>query len=977
MRKHYWLCSLLTALIFVSTNHLQAQLVGPNAYIKATSLEIGLDGAGGFEGCSTAVSTPLPGMHFRSGNPIFGFVANPQVNAWTTFDGDFFTPGTPENGWGMEIPGVISASNNCANASFGTSPEIAIPGAITDWQHVFDCYTADWEGDVTGPTNLHFKVNYFLQENDLFYTTTISVTNNTAATIPEVYYYRNLDPDNNVSISFDYTTTNTIVSQPGGVGCNLAHVKATSVLPGSQPQSYVGLAAIGANWKAMYGGFSNRDATDIWNASGIGFEDGVGMTNFADEAIAIAYKIQNLAPGATEVIRFVVILDDASATQAINNLLYLTYPGSTLGVPQVCTPDPDTIPTCGGAVPISVTGPTTADYTWTWSPGTGLSTTTGSSTVANPSTTTTYTVSGAPLSTCVAPITFEFVVLVTPADGNPPIITPVPTVCVTSGPFNLAVDSLGGVWSGSGIIDPVNGTFDPAVAGVGNNLITYVTPGYCNTTDTLMISVVAGPAISATAPPAYCAYDTAFNLTASPPGGVWSGSPAVSGGGSFDPTVSGDGTFVLTYSVATGACVATDTALVTIVLTFPSTITTPPIVCEGAAAFNLTAATPGGTWSGTGITSATAGTFNPTTGGSFVVTYALPGLCGTTDTATVTVVPVIDAIITIPAAICANASPINLTATPTGGVWSGTGITSTSAGTFNPATAGVGTFPITYNAPGGCGDSDTENVTVLSVPAPAFTSNVPGVCKGGCVQFNETGSATCSQIIYDFGDGLIDTASSPIHCYDSVDVFDVAVTCIGTNGCVGTTTISNMITVYAYPVADFTFSPGSPIAPNAIINFTDISTAGLSSAWTFGDTASGAINTSILTSPSHYYPGEGTYCVTLVSTGAGGCMDTAKYCLEIIGEATIFYPNVFTPNGDGNNDFFQIGTHHIRELTYDIYDRWGLKIATYSGVNGGWDGKVKSGKLAPDGVYYYILKATADNGELFSHEGFVQLLSER
>jgi gliding motility-associated-like protein len=54
----------------------------------------------------------------------------------------------------------------------------------------------------------------------------------------------------------------------------------------------------------------------------------------------------------------------------------------------------------------------------------------------------------------------------------------------------------------------------------------------------------------------------------------------------------------------------------------------PANVCSTAAAFNLTAATPGGTWSGTGITNATTGTFNPSTAGigTHVVTYSLA--CG-------------------------------------------------------------------------------------------------------------------------------------------------------------------------------------------------------------------------------------------------------------------------------------------------------------------------------------------------------------
>ncbi len=968
--KNNFTVSLFLVILLFQVSLIKAQIVGANAYIKATSLEIGLDGQGGFEGCSITASPPLPGMHYRSGNPLFGFVANPQVNLWATFDGDFFTPGSPENGWGIEIgtTGGAAGSNNALSLW-------NIPGAITDWTQTFDCYSADWEGDLTSGTDLHFKINYFLQETDLFYTTTVAITNNTSATIPELFYYRNLDPDNNVSISSTYTTQNTIVSQPG-VGCNLAHVSATSLAPASQPQSYLGLAAVGTNWRAMYGGFSNRDGSNIWNGSGAGFVQTVGASNFADEAIALAYRIQNLAPGATEVFKFVVILDDASATQAINNLLYLAYPGSTIGTPQVCTPFTDTIPTCGGPVPISVNGVTVNDYTWTWLPTTGLSPITGPAVIANPSTTTTYTVSGTPISACVGPVSFTFVVEVTPSLGNNPEITAVPPICISSPPFNLTVDTLGGTWSGTGITNTTTGTFDPGTAGLGTYMITYVTAGLCNAIDTMMITVTSGSDATINQPTNVCILDPAFNLTAITAGGVWSGTGITSGAsGTFDPTTAGVGSQVITYNIS-GTCAATDTVTVTVYSTINSTITPHPTVCEGSAAFNFSAANTGGVWSGTGITSATAGTFNPTTAGTFLITYAIPGSCGTTDTVNMTVLPVADATILPASAICSNGSPFNMSATNAGGTWTGTGITSGTTGTFDPSVSGGGTFTITYSISGTCGDTDTEIVTVNAAPAPTFTSNINSGCAPVCINFSESVSTICSNTLYLFGDGDTSFVSAPTHCYTEAGVYSVSLQCIDANGCVGNITISNMITVSPIPVADFTFSPSTTVAPNTVVNFTDITPGSTNSSWEFGDPTSGS-NTSGLSSPSHVYDNEGDYCITLVSTNSGGCSDTAKYCIIVIGEGTIFIPNVFSPNGDGNNDVFIVSSNNIKEITYEIYDRWGLNIASYNGLTGGWNGETKNGKIATDGVYYYVLKATGLNGKMVQQEGFIHLFSQK
>jgi hypothetical protein len=70
-------------------------------------------------------------------------------------------------------------------------------------------------------------------------------------------------------------------------------------------------------------------------------------------------------------------------------------------------------------------------------------------------------------------------------------ITPVLPVCVNTAPFNLLAASTGGTWSGTGITDPLNGVFDPSIAGSGTFQIQYtVNSGNgCFSTDTVIVSV--------------------------------------------------------------------------------------------------------------------------------------------------------------------------------------------------------------------------------------------------------------------------------------------------------------------------------------------------------------------------------------------------------------------------------------------------------------------------------------------------------
>jgi hypothetical protein len=301
---------ILSCILLSALSIMKAQMVGTNAYIKGTNVEIGFSGAGGFEGADVSVSPPITGMHYRSGTNYFGFVANPQLNGWATFDGDFFTPGSPENGWGFEIPGPggVIKGNNCNFLN-------DISGTITSWTHVGTIYTVIWEGDATTGTNLHLKIEYNLNETDLFYTTTVTVYNNTVSAIPDLYYYRNVDPDNNQSLSADYTTLNVIVSQQALCGYCPAHVSAEQTTPWN---SYFAFIAVDSNFMAGYGGFSNRGGSDMYN--GVGFTQTVGANNFADEAIYIAHRNQNLAAGDSSTFKFCTVFDESSVDCATNSL---------------------------------------------------------------------------------------------------------------------------------------------------------------------------------------------------------------------------------------------------------------------------------------------------------------------------------------------------------------------------------------------------------------------------------------------------------------------------------------------------------------------------------------------------------------------------------------------------------------------------------------------------------------------------------
>lgn len=85
--------------------------------------------------------------------------------------------------------------------------------------------------------------------------------------------------------------------------------------------------------------------------------------------------------------------------------------------------------------------------------------------------------------------------------------------------------------------------------------------------------------------------------------------------------------------------------------------------------------------------------------------------------------------------------------------------------------------------------------------------------------------------------------------------------------------------------------------------------------------------------------------------------DSALVCINIRCQQLIIF-NGFSPNGDGNNDFFTIeGIEDYPENEVLIVNRWGNKVYAVDGYTNrnGWDGTWDE-KPLPDGTYYYCVR---------------------
>jgi gliding motility-associated-like protein len=174
------------------------------------------------------------------------------------------------------------------------------------------------------------------------------------------------------------------------------------------------------------------------------------------------------------------------------------------------------------------------------------------------------------------------------------------------------------------------------------------------------------------------------------------------------------------------------------------------------------------------------------------------------------------------------------------------------------------------------------------------------------------------------------------------------------------------------PVATFTPTGGKYLI-NQTIPFRHTGT-GSNFSWSFSD---GNPGRSTQQSASVIYAVKGSKTIILIVRDTGQCSDTASTVIEIEEPETdknMFVPNVFTPNGDSLNDYYQPYETGLQELELRIFNRWGQKVFESSDPNQRWDGRWKGREDCPEGVYYVLIKARDRKGKLYDFSTTLTLI---
>lgn len=185
------------------------------------------------------------------------------------------------------------------------------------------------------------------------------------------------------------------------------------------------------------------------------------------------------------------------------------------------------------------------------------------------------------------------------------------------------------------------------------------------------------------------------------------------------------------------------------------------------------------------------------------------------------------------------------------------------------------------------------------------------------------------------------------------------------------------VSVFDKPNVSLSANPTQGNAP-LTVNFQNTSTGNnVDYSWNFGDGNHDNNNNNL--NVSHQYTFPGTFPSTLIGTSNDGCVDSA-HVLIVVTPPNMEYsiPNVFTPNGDNSNEYFELmDPKYISSINVSIFNRWGLKVYESSDVNFKWNGKQNGkGNTCSDGTYFYKLILTGNNGQVKQEDGFVQLIGK-
>ncbi len=352
LRSAAFCCALLSA------NINNAQMVGSNVYLQGKYVEVGMNPNGSY-GASSSPTTYHSHMT-TAGTPggALGFVADVGMDGWTVgspaYMGDYFYPGSPFEGWELQVNGRSCQAFNTSGASSyvysGGMP--AITGTSVSYATGGTKVIATWQGTID---SIDIIQTTTVDTNNLYFTVKVVLTNTASLPRNNIYYFRSVDADNDqtwpgggftTNNLIEYQTTDTTIVSATGLSSSSAYLAfgttdtaAMAVIYNVWPKPAGGLAS-------GYMGSSSFSGPSFYTP---------GVTHFGDIAIGLIINIPHLAtvdsmgdsvyrttagsaflhPANQATLNYFYAFSTAARDSAVKLLDGSSTPGSTLAIKNV------------------------------------------------------------------------------------------------------------------------------------------------------------------------------------------------------------------------------------------------------------------------------------------------------------------------------------------------------------------------------------------------------------------------------------------------------------------------------------------------------------------------------------------------------------------------------------------------------------------------------------------------------------------
>ncbi|MFN8308752.1 MAG: gliding motility-associated C-terminal domain-containing protein [Chitinophagales bacterium] len=251
--------------------------------------------------------------------------------------------------------------------------------------------------------------------------------------------------------------------------------------------------------------------------------------------------------------------------------------------------------------------------------------------------------------------------------------------------------------------------------------------------------------------------------------------------------------------------------------------------------------------------------------------------------------------------------------------------------------------------PGNLCGTQILSINLKLLPAPSVTltsSDADGVI---CVGEQVTLTASGDDVKGVWVNGYADSVTSLTLTISNDTVYNVYAFAV--NAC-GQTSDHIQLIGHALPVADAGIDTAMTKGTWTQLEGSASGSPPFTYAWTPDST----LNYSNVKNPIASPNANATYYLMVMDMYGCMAMDSVNIAVNP-GAESLKFPDVITPNGDGNNDVWKIDLDKFPSANLVIFNRWGEVVYESAGYNNDWNGTFQNnGKQLPDGTYYFALK---------------------